>query len=183
MKHILIIDDDIYIGDMLQELLEKNGYSVGRAYSGTEALYACKARTPDLALLDLMLPGLSGEDVLSEILLQFQSFPVIVVSAKISTDDKVNLLLSGASDYVTVGSDSVRLTRTEFALLKLLMEHPSQVMTKAILLEGISQDTPDCVESSLKVHISNLRKKLKDAGGKDYIESVWGIGFKMNENA
>ncbi len=59
------------------------------------------------------------------------------------------------------------------------MKNPEQVMTKSVILDKISIDTPDCVESSLKVHISNLRKKLKTAGGKNYIEAVWGIGFKM----
>ncbi len=76
----------------------------------------------------------------------------------------------------------VHLTKTEYAILKLLLRNPSQVITKSLMLERISEDTPDCVESSLKVHISNLRKKLKSINGKDYIESVWGIGFKMNED-
>lgn len=74
------------------------------------------------------------------------------------------------------------MTKTEYAILKLLMERPSQVMTKSALLEQISEDTPDCMESSLKVHISNLRKKLKAITDKDYIEAVWGIGFKMKED-
>ncbi len=62
------------------------------------------------------------------------------------------------------------------------MQNPAQVITKTLLLEKISEDTPDCMESSLRVHISNLRKKLRDISEKDYIESVWGIGFKMNES-
>ncbi len=73
------------------------------------------------------------------------------------------------------------MTRTEYAILKLLMQNPSQVVTKTLLLERLSEDTPDCMESSLRVHISNLRKKLRDLSGKDYIEAVWGIGFKMKE--
>ena len=52
-------------------------------------------------------------------------------------------------------------------------------MTKSLLLERISADTPDCTESSLKMHISNLRKKLRGTGSRDYIEAVWGIGFKL----
>ena len=61
------------------------------------------------------------------------------------------------------------------------MQHPTQVMVKSLLLERISEDTPDCTESSLKMHMSNLRKKLREINGKDYIEAVWGIGFKMKE--
>lgn len=222
MKHIFIVDDDIHIGNMLEEVLQREGYKVSRAYSGTEALLVLSAQTPDLILLDLMLPGLNGEEVLPKI----QGIPVIVLSAKSETAHKVQLLLDGACDYITKPFDltellaritvqlrnassqpilrhtltfqeinlntethsvsvqdrPVKLTRTEYAILKLLMENPSQVITKSVLLDRISEDTPDCMESSLKVHISNLRKKLKAITNKDYIEAVWGIGFKMKED-
>lgn len=221
MKKIAIIDDDIYIGNMLEELLRGNSYEVLRAYSGTEALLLLSQSKPDLVLLDLMLPGLSGEEVLPKI----QGIPVIVVSAKVDVQDKVNLLLGGAADYITKPFDTaellaritvqlrkagvglsdviavgelrldltshevqvktveVRLTKTEYAILKLLMQNPGQVIAKSVMLDRISQDTPDCTESSLKQHVSNLRKKLRDAGGEDYIESVWGIGFKLSEKS
>ena len=216
MKTILIIDDDMHIGDMLTEVLERENYAVLRAYSGTEALMLLSSKTPDLVLLDLMLPGLSGEEVLPKI----KNIPVIVVSAKIDVDNKVDLLLGGAVDYVTkpfntkellariavalrgatkqttllyfdditlntasyavfVGEVEVKLTRTEFAILKYLMQNSTQALSKSQLLEHISIDTPDCTESSLKIHVSNLRKKLRDVSGKDYIDAVWGIGFKL----
>jgi DNA-binding response OmpR family regulator len=220
LKHIMIIDDDIHIGNMLEETLTKEGYSVSRAYSGTEAVLVLSKTKPDLILLDLMLPGLSGEELLPQI----KGIPVIVVSAKVDVDNKVDLLLGGAADYVTkpfdikellariavqfrkiadsaqistltfadivldtdthvvtIADHEIRLTRTEFAILKLLMQTPSQVITKSHLLDSMGEDTPDCTESSLKTHISHLRGKLRDAGGKDYIEAVWGIGFKMKE--
>ena len=82
---------------------------------------------------------------------------------------------------VTVKDRAVKLTRTEYAILRLLMKNPEQVIPKSVMLERISEDTPDCMESSFKVHISNLRRKLRETGGKDYIESVWGIGFKMKD--
>lgn len=218
MKNILIIDDDIHIGNLLEEMLTKEKYSISRAYSGTEAILFLAHSKPDLILLDLMLPGLSGEDVLSKI----QGIPVIIVSAKVDVDSKVKLLLDGAADYITkpfnrkellariavqlrnttipkkasiltfdelkldtnihiatINNIELKLTRTEYAILKLLMQNPSQVITKSLLLERISDDTPDCTESSLKMHISNLRKKLREVNNKDYIESVWGIGFKL----
>lgn len=220
IKKILVIDDDVYIGNMLEEVLLKEGYDVLRAYSGTEALLLLSSNAPDLVLLDLMLPGLSGEEILPRI----TGIPVIVVSAKADVSEKVKLLQSGATDYitkpfdidellaritvslrnaaamgmastlthgdlvmditahgVTVNNISVKLTKTEYAILKRLMQNPSQVLTKTQILELISQDTPDCMESSLKVHISNLRKKLREVNGKDYIEAVWGIGFKLHE--
>ena len=82
---------------MLEEVLTREGYRVSRAYSGTEGRLALAADRPDLVLLDLMLPGLSGEELLPEI----RDLPVIVVSAKTDMDNKVGLLLGGAADYVT----------------------------------------------------------------------------------
>lgn len=98
MKTIAIIDDDVHIGDMLTEVLHREGYDVLRAYSGTEAFYLLTQNKPDLVLLDLMLPDLSDEEVLPFI----QNIPVIVLSAKVNVQDKVNLLLGGAADYMTV---------------------------------------------------------------------------------
>ena len=218
MKKILIIDDDVHIGNVLEETLSKEGYKIFRAYSGTEALFVLSASKPDLILLDLMLPGLNGEEVLPKI----KGIPVIVVSSKVDIEHKVDVLLSGAVDYVTkpfhmkelsarisvhlkdaesmrvspeltfedivlnvnthmvkISNTQIKLTRTEYAILKLLMKNPAQVVTKSLLLDRISEDTPDCTESSLKMHISNLRKKLREVTNKDYIEAVWGIGFKL----
>lgn len=218
MKNILIIDDDIHIGNVLEETLKKEGYGVSRAYSGTEAVLLLSKAKPDLVLLDLMLPGLSGEEVLPHM----KGIPVIVISAKIDIENKVDLLLGGAVDYITkpfntkellariavqlrtfdilgksevlacgamkldtntrmvrINDTEIKLTRTEYAILKLLMQNQTQVVAKSQLLDHISADTPDCTETSLKTHISHLRKKLRDIDGKDYIEAIWGIGFKM----
>ena len=97
MKTIFIVEDDQSIGDMLQEVLQKEGFRVQRAYSGTEAALLLGQGLPDLVLLDLMLPGLPGEELLGRL----QGVPVIVVSAKAGLDDKVDLLLRGAADYIT----------------------------------------------------------------------------------
>lgn len=80
-KTILVVEDDGYIGDMVEEVLVREGYRVIRAYSGTEALLLLEREQADLVLLDLMLPGLSGEEILPTL----QGIPVIVISAKIDT--------------------------------------------------------------------------------------------------
>ena len=217
MPNILIIDDDASISEMLSEALENEGYSVTKAYSGTEAIMILSQNQPDLILLDLMLPGMSGEELLPKI----KDIPVIVVSAKADISDKVGLLLGGAADYITKPFDisellaritvqlrkkingdgntikindltlcsdkltviidhtEIRLTRTECAILKLLMQNPHTPIGKTTILEKISYDTPDCTERSLKQHISNIRHKLQAVNGKDYIEAVYGIGFKL----
>ena len=218
MSDILIIDDDAHINALLEETLKNEGYTVYKAFSGTEAQLVLSRNKPDLILLDLMLPGLSGEELLPQI----RDIPVIVVSAKADTADKVGLLLGGAADYitkpfdmdellaritvqlrgssrltekreityreiklctdshtVTVSDEEIKLTRTEYAILKLLMQNPEQVIAKLTILDKISYDTPDCTEDSLKIHIHNLRKKLKAVSGKDHISAVWGIGFML----
>ena len=222
MPNILIIDDDAHINDIVSKALQANGYTVSKAYSGTEALLLLSQSKPDLVLLDLMLPGLSGEELLPQI----KDIPVIVVSAKADVTDKVELLIGGAVDYITkpfhmeellarimvqlrknersadksllayreimldtdkhtlfANGKEQKLTRTEYAILKLLMQNPEQVVAKLTILDRISLDTPDCTEDSLKSHIYNLRKKLKALTGKEYISAVWGIGFMLNEKS
>ena len=226
MNHtILIIDDDENIGNMLNEALEKEGYGVLRAYSGTEALMVLEKKRPDLVLLDLMLPGLSGEEVLPKL----KGIPVIIVSAKTDIDHKVKLLYEGASDYitkpfviselmariaallrlsaitgqskaevdeacisagnitlnnslyiVTIGETEVSITRTEAAILNILMLNSGRPVGRSTILDRIADSTPDCTERSLKQHISNIRKKLEAVDGVDHIEAVYGIGFKFS---
>lgn len=90
-----------------------------------------------------------------------------------------DLTMDAISHEVCAAGVPVTLTRTEYAILKLLMQNDGQVITKSVLLERISEDTPDCTESYLKTHISHLRGKLRAAAGKDHIEAVWGIGFRL----
>ncbi len=218
---IAIVEDDVPVGNMLEEQLGRQGYRVVRAYSGTEALLLFEKEKPDLILLDLMLPGLSGEEILPKI----RDIPVIVTSAKVDIDSKVKLLMEGASDYVSkpfdtqellariavqlrgrktgekrllsagnvtldvsartveVAGEPVRLTRTEYAILKVLLMHGGEVVSRYRILDDIFTDTPDCTEDSLKTHMSNLRRKLARAGADCSIEAVWGIGFRILTNS
>ncbi len=218
---IMVVDDDVSIGNMLEEALKKENYNVSRAYSGTEALMVLEKETPSLIILDLMLPGITGEEVLKKV----NGIPVIVVSAKTDIDHKVELLYNGACDYVTkpfvisellariavnlrknavnvqkensnvitvgnisldtelftvkVGIEEIALTRTEGAILQILMLNPNRPIGRNTILDRIMDITPDCTERSLKQHISNIRKKLEAATGVDHIEAVYGIGFKF----
>mgnify|MGYP004654230085 FL=1 len=219
MEKILIVEDNIEIHNLIKNILEREKYIVYNAYSGTEALMILEKERIDLIVLDLILPGKSGEEIIDII----KDVPIIVISAKISVQDKIKALLNGANDYITKPFDSdelvtrvkvqlrskenkknkeliykdmilkqdsrflyikdqkVYLTKTEFAILKQLILDPKQIVSKTRLLELISNDTLDGDENSLKVHISNIRKKIRSISEKEYIESVWGIGFKMCE--
>lgn len=218
MKNILIVEDDESINNLIQELLTKENFNVFSAYSGSEALMLLENKNIDLIILDLMLPGVSGEKIIKTI----KNIPIIVLSAKASIEDKINCLNSGANDYMTkpfdgeellarikvqlrtnisssgslkyknlellkdnhtllLNNHKINLTKTEYAILKQLLINPAQVIPKNRLLDLISIDTEDCSEYSLRVHISNIRRKLREYSNQEYIESVFGIGFKLTE--
>ena len=217
-KDILIIEDDKAITRILELEFKHEGYTYDIAFDGKDGLEKFQSSQYGIILLDLMLPGLNGEEILKKV----NNIPIIVISAKISLNDKVNCLLNGANDYITkpfdkqellariqvqlrinrtinselafknlkllndnhtllINTQKVNLTKTEYAIMKQLLLSPTQVITKSKLLDLISLDTEDCDESSLKVHISNIRKKIRKVTDEEFIESVWGIGFKMCE--
>lgn len=246
MPNILIVEDDININNLLCEVLRKAGYMCEQAFSGTEAklLLDIKEKAYTLVLLDLMLPGASGEEVLKEIRKQGR-LPVIVLTAKDSIDDKIGVLTDGADDYITKpfeirevlariqvqlrhieaetkseaeaeteviikdgiqeGQGSGRLefrdmvltrstfevsiggrvlpkiTKQEFAILELLLKNPKQVFSKEDIFE-YAWDEPYMGETkTLDVHISNIRKKIKTVTSDEYIETIWGIGYRLHE--
>ena len=215
MKKILVVEDDNTIHKIIEDILKKEHYIVISAYSGTEAISIIENDNIDLILLDLMLPGINGEDIVKKV---NKTLPIIVISAKTSSVDKAKVLLEGANDYITkpfekiellariqvqlrissnknknlkykeiellednktmkIQTNKIILTRTEYTILL----NPSKVVTKTRLLDLMSIDSENCDESSLKVHISNIRKKIRKITQVEYLEAVWGIGFKIKE--
>ena len=225
MQKILIVEDDNDINSLLRRILTGAGYQVVQAYSGTEALLQYQSASPDLVLLDLMLPGLSGSQVLGKLRGEMSSdVPIIILSAKDGLSDKVALLDIGADDYivkpfepdevvariraalrrrskvsaaqeeltyknialrpdlrkVTVRGRELALTAIEYELLYTFMRNPEKVYSREKLYEEVWKDGYYGTDHTVNVHVSNLRKKLKDADGQeDYIQSVYGIGFTL----
>lgn len=222
MERILIVDDDNSINLMMKEALEREGFACGQAYSGSECILRLQMEHYDLVLLDLALPGKTGEEVLREIRETGNRLPVIVVSAKDDLDSKVDVLSIGADDYVTKpfeikevtarirvqlrkrvetpsdllkfgglvmdrehfsvtadGTEVPKLTRQEFRILELLVQHPTRVYSKDAIYEYAWQEPYVGETKTLDVHMSNLRKKLKQASEREYIETIWGIGYRM----
>lgn len=102
MSRILIIEDDEDINQLLCKILRKEGYVVTSAYSGTEGKLRLEQELPDLILLDLMLPGMKGEEITEYVRKEKQSsLPIIVLSAKTALENKVELITMGADDYIT----------------------------------------------------------------------------------
>lgn len=222
-KTILIIEDDTEINDMLSILLTQNGYRTISAFSGTEGILVHNKEV-NLILLDLMLPGRSGEAIIRE-LKEKHNVPVIVISAIHDVNKKVDLFSFGADDYVTkpfhneellarisarlrnsantpnidfltykdieinngdfsvtCSGKSVELSKHEYSLLKLLIENPSRTCTKSMIYDTVWDYENSADDNTLNVHISKLRKKLKECNpDEDYIETVWGIGYRLKK--
>ena len=222
MSRLLIIEDDVNINEMLQEAFGKKGYEVVSAYSGTEGILRIEKETYQMVILDLMLPGMDGQQVLKNIR-EKSNVPVIVLSAKDELDTKVDLLMSGASDYMTkpfelkelearvlvqlrnaAGKNEVfldyrdlridregkkvilcgkplSLTAQEYRILELLLKHPQKVFTKNEIYEYAWEEYYMGEDKTINVHISNIRQKMKKITQEEYIETVWGMGFKLAE--
>jgi len=223
MERILIVEDDTNINNMIKEVLTKQGYECMQAFSGTEGLLYVKQEEFLLVLLDLMLPGMPGEELLTEIKGRSQT-PVIVMSAKDGLDSKVELLTAGAEDYITkpfeleelvarigvqvrrfagqgtstgkkltyknlvlneesfsasVEGTELVLTKQEYKILELFLLYPKKVFSKQDIYDYAWEDVYIGEDKTINVHISNIRKKIKNVTEEEYIETVWGIGFKL----
>lgn len=224
--NILIVEDDADIHQLLCTTLKNAGYKVIGAYSGTEAelILRIQGKQIDLVLLDLMLPGISGEEVLQKIR-KMGNLPVIVITAKDELDEKISLLTSGADDYITkpfelpevlarvqiqirhasagkeadakqivyrdfmldpathhvwIGEKRLpNMTKQEFAILELLLRHPNQVFAKEDIFEYAWEEPYMGETKTLDVHISHIRKKIKTVTDDEYIETIWGIGYRI----
>ena len=227
MQKILVVEDDMHINTMICELLRHNGYLVSSAYSGTEALLLLSHDDFLVVILDLMLPGKTGEEVLQEIRTT-SDIPIIVLTAKTDKETTVKLLQMGADDYLTkpfdnnellarisvqlkrfnradnstapnelsfkdmtldldsfdayINGKKLGLSKREFEILRLMIPYPQKVFTKDNLYESVWGGEFFGDDNTVNVHISRLRAKLNAANPtEEYIQTVWGVGFKMKQ--
>lgn len=227
LKNILVVEDAFDINNMLCDLLKQNSYNPIPAFSGTESLMHFRQEQIDLILLDLMLPGKSGEDVLAQIREDSQ-VPVIAITAIAGKETIVSTLKLGANDYiakpfdndellarievqlrkstfnpnnipdkvlvhkdltlnmenydVTIDNQSIQLSKREYEILEILMENPKKVFTKNNLYESVWKNEFIGDDNTINVHISNIRSKISKLRPVDkYIQTVWGIGYKLVE--
>ena len=222
MARILIIEDDTDINNAAAEYLRRRGCACDQAFSGTEGLRLWREGGYDLLLVDLMLPGLSGDELVEEV---SGRTPIIVVSARTELSGKVALLTSGADDYLTkpyaleelwarvqvqlrhasaapvrerlrfraweldqeemtltAAGQPVSLTAHEFKIVALLAGRPKRVFTKQQIYEAVWQEAYAVEDKTISVHISNIRAKLRPSGTDSYIQTVWGIGFRLADS-
>ena len=220
MSKILIIEDDMTINGLLRSIIEKSGYAADCAYNGTDGLAMGLHEDYSLILLDLMLPEKNGEDIIKE-LRKVNTTPIIILSAKGETHNRVELFRLGADDYITkpfdidevllriqavlrrtawqesneivfrelvIKTDSKRVfvngrelvcTATEYAILELLMKNPARIFSKRTLYDIVMGEDYLQEDNTMNVHISNLRRKIANLTDKKYIETVYGMGYRL----
>ena len=232
MARVLVIEDDAAINDVVATRLARDGHAVTQAFSGSEArlLLGEKDGAYDVVICDLMLPGATGEELVGLIRTRDAATPVIVISARTTAADKVDLLRLGADDYLTKpfdldelavrvevqlrhhgasvpGDEALRwqrwtldpeartltvapgahgeradtpeLTKIEFNILEALVRRPNRVFSKADLFELAWGEPFAGDDSTVAVHVSNIRAKLRASGTDGYVKTVWGMGFKL----
>lgn len=224
---VLIVEDDENINNLLREALTKHGLNCTQAFSGTEGLIVFKNDKFDLVLLDLMMPGMDGQ-TLTQRIREVSKVPIIIVSAKSNVDSKVDLLTTGADDFigkpfelkeliarvdvqlrhkedeenqddiehakvmsfkdltldgekyqVTVKGEDIGLTRQEFRILELFLKYPGKVFSKREIYEYAWNDVYIGEDKTINVHISNIRTKIKKISEDEYIDTIWGVGFRL----
>lgn len=223
---ILIVEDEEDVLELVRYNLEKNGYATETAMDGRQALDKARTQSPDLILLDLMLPEIEGLEVCKLVKKdpKTSSIPVIMLTAKGTEADIVAGLEMGADDYITkpfsprvlmarvkavlrrkdtaeespakilrihnleidpgrhrvmIDGDLVKLTTTEFGLLKFLASRPGWVFTRYQIVDAVHGNDYPVTDRSVDVQVVGLRKKLGDAG--KYIETVRGVGYRFQE--
>ncbi|MEG2246389.1 MAG: response regulator transcription factor [Peptostreptococcaceae bacterium] len=228
-EHILVVEDDIDINNLIAKTLRNKDFQVTQVFSGSEASLQLSISEFDIILLDLMLPGITGEELIVQIR-EKKEVPIVVISAKVSLQNKVNVLNLGADDYITkpfeseeiiarvnsqlrryrkfgmkpheskelkfkdltlyeesrqvkVNATDLYLTNHEFDILCILIKNPNKVYSRESLYEQVWKNGYYGEDNSVNVHISNIRKKIKViSSDEEYIKTVWGIGFKLNNS-
>jgi DNA-binding response OmpR family regulator len=228
---ILVADDDHEIVDLLSIYLTNEGYTPVKVYDGESALEQIeKDPEIELAVLDIMMPGMDGMRVVKELRKNNSKLPIIFVSAKTEDMDKIRGLVAGADDYVTkpfnplevmariksifrrieasqpevevtntitvgglvINKDShqvkttegkeISLTALEFGILYLLASHPGKVYSADEIFETVWKQESVVSAKTVMVHVSHLRDKILDATGEKVIQTVWGVGYKIETN-
>ena len=242
MSKILIIEDDKEINNLIKVYLEENSYTTESIFDGMKASRLLKEKSEefDLAILDIMLPFKSGDNVLSE-LRTHSNLPVIMLSAKDSVHTKIDMIRLGADDYMTkpfdldelivrieavlrrsagnasgasnksdkdndssdnqsekkltykniimdtnakrvyIAENELELTAREYEILELFLKNPTKLFSKANIYESVWNEEYIVEDTTLKVHMSNLRNKLRKYDDFDYIETVWGMGYRLRK--
>lgn len=190
--NILVVEDDNDINQLLCRIIKKNNFNPQPAYSGTEALLYLEKQKWDMVLLDLMLPGMTGEEILTKITTQ-STTPVIIISAKDTQQTKIATLRSGADDFISKPFDVEEVSARIESLLrryKHSKEAPTQehlthkdiqidLEDKTVVVNGINLSLTVREYAILVLLMSSPNKIFSKS---NLFESVWNDSFQGDEN-
>lgn len=229
-RSVLVVDDEPGIIEIASAYLRRDGFVVRTAGTGRRALDAMATQEPDLVVLDLMLPDISGEEVCTR-MRRSSSVPILMLTAKSAEADRLRGLALGADDYLVkpfsprelvarvrailrrsgessqppldlvvidrgrlevdlaahearLEGTSLPLTASEFRLLATLCRHPRRAFSRLDLLEALQGPEIDGFERTVDVHVMRLRRKMDDVadGAANYIRTVYGVGYRLEES-
>lgn len=221
---ILVVEDDESIAELVKTALNEQRYTVDVAVDGQAGWQLAESLTYDLILLDVMLPKLDGISFCQRLRSQGSQVPVLLLTAKDTSVDKVAGLDAGADDYIVkpldlyeltarirallrrkhgaaspliewgelclnpqscevfYSSQLLHLTPKEYALLELFLRNNQRVYSRSAILDQLwAFDSEPPGEDTVKTHIKGLRQKLKAVGAVDLIETVYGLGYRLNQ--
>ncbi len=221
---ILLIEDDEVLANILLQSLTSQHYVVDLAEDGGIGWECAQSAPYDLLLMDVGLPSLDGITLCQRLRSQGCSTPILLITAKDASNDRIRGLDAGADDYllkpldleelqarvrallrrgdiprtpvlevgalrldpsnckVTYAENSLALTPKEYCLLELLLRNPSRVFSRTDIIEHLWTFDDPPQEESVKSHIKGLRQKLKAVGAADWIENVYGLGYRLNSH-
>ena len=228
MATVLVVDDEPAVRDSLARTLRFEGYDVLVANDGIGALDAVRDASPDVVILDVMMPRMDGLEACRLLRADQHTLPVLMLTARDSVGDRVAGLDAGADDYlvkpfalqellarvrallrrsllsggtddeqatlrfadlsldpatreVRRGDRLVQLTRTEFSMLEVFLQHPRHVLTRTMLFELVWGYDFGPGSNSLDVYVGYLRRKLEAEGEARLIQTVRGVGYVLRE--
>lgn len=216
---ILVIEDEKELCDSIKEGLILDGYEVDACYNGLDGEEMATVETYDLILLDLTLPDMDGMEILQSVRSQNALVPILILSARVQTEDKVEGLDRGANDYLTkpfdfnelearirsltrrkfvqksiylsfdgleldtksrrlhYNGEEIFLTKKEMGILEYLLLNQERVVSQEEIIEHVWNNEVNEFSNSIRVHISALRKKLREKMGHDPIVNKVGQGY------
>jgi two-component system, OmpR family, response regulator MprA len=189
---VLVVEDDAEIADVLRRSLRQEGYEVRTSADGVDALDVATGFVPDLVVLDLGLPRLDGIEVCKRLRAD-GDVPILMLTARAETEDRVGGLDSGADDYLVKPFERTELLarirallrrRTpnrEFELLEYLMRNERLVVSRERLLDDVWGYDPTAATNTIDVFISNLRRKLEAGDESRLLHTKRGAGYVLKE--
>ncbi|MDP4011897.1 MAG: response regulator transcription factor [Candidatus Roizmanbacteria bacterium] len=218
---VLIVEDERRLSNIIKKGLVEDGFAIDQAFDGEEGQYLAESEQYDLIILDIMLPKLDGLQLCRELRKKNIKIPILMLTARSTTEDKVAGLDSGADDYLTKpfsfiefrsrvhalirrshqeaspilsiedleldplkhttsrNSNPLTLTPKEFAVLELLMRHKGEVVSRTMIIEHVWDYNFDGMSNVVDVFVGTLRKKVDHASKKKLIQTVHGVGYKI----